>query len=95
MNNDNIIKYVGLAIKSGDVVFGVDKILNSSIVKLVVYSKELKKNSYDRLVRFCDNHNIKLVICDIEKIYPNRNCMAIGISNKNICKIINNGEING
>ncbi|MCR4661368.1 MAG: hypothetical protein K5765_05115 [Clostridia bacterium] len=95
MNNFNVEKYVGLAIKSGKVYFGVEKIELSKNTKLIVFSSNISKNSFEKLQKIADIKKIHLVSCDIEKIYPNRNCKAIGIVDTNLCKIIEYGVNNG
>ena len=91
MNLIDIIKYYNLALKSGSVIFGLDNIKKHKDIGVVIVSKELAQNSYDKICLHCKKFNIKILLLannDFIKLSNNDNVKCIGISNKNIANII-------
>lgn len=86
---DKIKAYVGFAIKSNKIVYGVDNILLSRQVHVVIYDVDLADNSLSKLTKYLENNNIEGLKTDKLKEIVNRdNCKVIGIKDKNLSKAI-------
>ena len=86
-----IKSYVGYAIRSRNALFGVNNITSTFGVKLpqvILYDALLSENSKEKLLLFANRNGIKVFCVDIEDIYPNKNCKAIGIKEKNLSTAI-------
>ena len=94
MQINKIRSYVGFAIRSGKALFGVDNIVGARRDPfLVLYDDRLKENSTKKLLRRCEN--FKVIRLALQEILPGRNCLAIGICDKNLAQaIINEVEEN-
>lgn len=83
----NVFSYVGYAIKARKAVFGVDNLFNKKCF-VVLYDKSLSDNSKDRVMKYLSKSNTKGFVVDVEELYPNKNCKAIGISDRNLASAI-------
>ena len=91
-----IKSYVGFAIKSGKIVYGVDNIIKYS-PKYVFIDEFLAPNSKKKLINFLENKDIKYIVIEISQIIQNENCKAFGLLDNNLIKaikkVINKGEL--
>lgn len=82
-----IRSYVGFAIKAGKAKIGVDNIVTAKKTPYVIlYDERLSQNSKEKLFRKCTDK--KLFLVPMDEIYPNKNCLAIGISEVNLAGAI-------
>ena len=91
MNLIDIVKYYNLALKSGSVIFGIDNIKKNKNISVVIVSKELAQNSYDKICLHCKKFNIKILFLennDFIKLANNDNVKCIGVTNKDIANIM-------
>lgn len=87
--NELVFTYVGLAIRARKVSFGVDGIISKkSKPFIVLIDNTLGESGKDKLNRYTTQNNISLFVVDMEKIYPNKNCKALGIYEKNLALTI-------
>ena len=84
----NVFSYVGYAIKSRSAVFGVDNIAANRKSKVVLYDDDLSDNGKERLMKVIEKNKIRGFIADIEELYPDHNCKAIGITDINLASAI-------
>ena len=90
-----INSYVGFAIKSGNVKYGVENIVKSRSVVILI-DNTLSVSSKDKINVFALKKNIKVYEMRIEDFYKDKNCKAIGIEDKNLAMaIIKEMEENG
>lgn len=81
---NKIETFIGFAIKSGAVQYGVDNIIKSgSRIQLVLINGEEETSSKQKIVKFCNRNNIKVKILK-EKSFQLKNVQAIGILNENL-----------
>ena len=88
--NDDWVKYVGLARKAGAVLFGQDNILSARnapylvIVSINEASQKINKKIYN----FIANKNIKLIKFSdsLDKYLGTQNCKVIGITNRELAE---------
>lgn len=80
--------YIGYAIKSGNIVFGVENIVSCRKVKVILADKTLSENSYDKVRFFANKMNIKIFRIVVEDYYKGRNCKAMGITESNLSAAI-------
>lgn len=88
MKNRTVNSYVGYAIKSRNVLFGVDNIVGRKLSYVVLYDEKIGKSSLDKLTVYMDKKQIKGFCVNVEDYYPDRNCKAIGITEKNLAAAI-------
>lgn len=83
--------YVGFAIKSRDIKFGVDDIVKMKSVKLIIASKSLGESSLAKLKKFAAIKNMEVTMLDkdlFNQIMQSENIKAIAISNENLAEAI-------
>ncbi len=91
-----INSYVGFAIKSGKIKYGVENIIVQSKSFVILIDKTLSVGSKDKINVFAMKKNIKVYETRIEDFYKDKNCKAIGIEDKNLAMaIIKEMEENG
>ena len=90
MNNDKIARYVGFAVKSGKIVFGLDNFPGKKRqLKLVLADITLSGGSLEKAKRLCSEYNIPLIeISDVEGLTGKSGCKAAGITEDNLSKEI-------
>jgi hypothetical protein len=88
MKNSVITSYVGYAIKEKKALFGLNGIIGMKIPYVVLYDDTLSNGSKDKLLTYLTKHGIEGFCVDVERIYPNRNCKAIGVTDKNLASAI-------
>ena len=85
-----INSYVGYAIKSRNVLFGIANITGKRKSYVVLYDNKLSNTSKEKLFVYLKQNNIEGFCVDVESLYPNKNCLAIGITEKNLASAIIN-----
>lgn len=80
--NQKIKTYVNLAIKSGQVVRGTDKILQLKRAEIIILSPSLSENAKSKIEK-----NIKTTILTIGDVLPD-NCLALAILNNSLSQAI-------
>ena len=88
---DKAKTYVGFAIKSGAIKYGVDDICKCKKSELIVLSDALKESSTNKVLSFATkNHKdlLKLSLDDFEKLLDNNSVKAIAILDKNLALAI-------
>lgn len=91
MDIKKIKSYLGFAIKSGDIVYGVDNILKNKCC-LVIYSENLSENSINKLKNYINKTNnfiIGVNFNEMCELVDNDSVLAFGIKNKELAKAIN------
>lgn len=82
-----IRSYVGFAVKAGKAKIGVDNIISAKKTPYVIlYDERLSQNSKEKLFRKCADKKIFPV--SMEEVFPNKNCLAIGIAEVNLAGAI-------
>ncbi|MFA6866698.1 MAG: hypothetical protein WCR54_04190 [Clostridia bacterium] len=91
MNNTKIKSYVGFAIKSGKILYGVDMIiLSRKKPYIVLIDDNISENSLSKLQNKLSQYKIEVENVNMEEIFPNKNCKALGIMDRNLAKAIIN-----
>ena len=88
---DKLIAYLGFALKSGNLVFGVDNIeAKANKVVIAIFDDTLSDNSCNKLHNLVSRTNIKLYNSDIlmDELLGRNNCKAIGITSKDLANAI-------
>lgn len=83
--------YVGFAIKSRAIKYGVDDICKCKKVELIVMCETLQESSTKKLVNFSAKNNIELLKLGLEKfeiLLDNKSVKAIAILDKNLALAI-------
>ena len=88
MKKRAVVSYVGYAIKSRNILYGVDNIVGKKVCGVVLYDRALGKSSLDKLKTFLAKKGVKGFCVDVEDYYPGKNCKAIGITDKNLASAI-------
>ena len=79
--------YLGFAIKSRAIKFGVDDILKMKSAKLIIVSDDLKESSEKKVLSYSQKNNIellKLTLDDFQKLLDNNNIKAVAITDENL-----------
>jgi len=83
---NKIHSLLGLCIKAGKLVFGVDNILKSAtLTKLVLYDNALSQNGVDKIVNKFANSRIKIqcVPFCLATLVHKESCKAVAVIDKN------------
>lgn len=86
-----IKSYIGFAIKSREITYGVDDIVKTKKSKLILASKELGESSLSKLKGFADSKNIEVILfdsADFAEVVQNENIKAVSTENKNLAEAI-------
>lgn len=79
--------------KSGEILYGYDKIKVAKKVEIVLADKTMSEKSLKEIKFLCQKNNIKLILCEeaLEQKVNKKNCKLIGITNRNLADgILNN-----
>ncbi|MEG1509100.1 MAG: hypothetical protein RR454_01475 [Clostridia bacterium] len=93
MINSKVKTYIGFAIKSNKVIWGLDNLLTTKkIPYLIVIDNTLGEVSSRKLQQWLDKNNIPKVEIDepLAGIFNKQNCKLIGIRNKELANAIIN-----
>lgn len=97
MNQNKLASYLGFSIKSGEVVFGFDNLLETrKKIKLVIYCHTVNPKIEDKLFRLCEYKNWALVKIEKEtlsELIGRENCKVMGLINKDLSKAVLSQEI--
>ena len=89
---DKFRTYIGFAIKSKSIVYGVDNIeSNLAKVCMVIIDKSLSDNSLNKLQNVVSKANIKIFTIDnitLDELLHTSNCKAIGLTSVNLASAI-------
>lgn len=89
MATSRLKSFVGFAVKAGKAIYGVDNITTGrKRPYLILYSAALSERSAKNLTEYADKYGIETATTDMEEILPNRNCKALGISDKNLAEAV-------
>ena len=83
--------YLGFAIKSGKVIYGVDNIeAKANKVAIVIFDDSLSDNSCNKLINIAKRYKLPVYNLDIllDELLGKNNCKAIGILSKDLAKAI-------
>jgi len=84
--------FIGFAIKSGNVLFGVDSTKrNKGKIYLIIISSDLSENSKKTAAEIAKRHNSPMLICGeggVERAVHKTNCKFIAIKDKNLSEAI-------
>ena len=92
MNVTKIKAYYGFAVKSNNIIFGTDGIIDKKPLAVFV-SDVLSENSQKKVKNICDLYELKLIKInkiDMDKITQNQKIMAFGISDRNLAEAVIN-----
>ena len=92
MNLNKIKTYMGFAIKSRQIVFGVDSIKEKN-VHIIIYSKSLSESSKSGCVKVSEKNNCKVYEILDEEMFTlvnNEKIKAFAILNQELAKAIEN-----
>lgn len=87
MNKEKIKTYIGFAIKSNAVCYGIDNLKKN--IKLVLYNETISNNSIDKIKKFCEELKVLSIQLNLEdsKLLPD-GVKVLGIKNINLAKAI-------
>lgn len=92
LNHCKIKSYIGFAIKSRCIKYGVDDILKLKTVHLILSSDSLAKSSSEKLLAFANKKNcehFKLSLNDFLQLFDgNENVKAVAIVDSNLASAI-------
>ena len=94
MKIEKIKTYLGFAVKSGNIIFGSDKLFESKKRSfLVLICSTQNEKVTNKVVNFCKKDNIKFIkLKDIilAELLGRDNCKVVGISDFNLANAITN-----
>ena len=82
----NIKGYLGFALKSKNILFGIDQIIENKKPAFVILYSNLSENSFTKLKKFATYNNIYSKQVE-EEVLP-LGCKAIAITEKNLAQAI-------
>ena len=89
--------YIGFAIKSREIKYGVDDIIKMRNPKLILASHVLGESSLAKLNKFAQTKNMEVILLDSAvflELMQNENIKAIAIDNENLAEAINKNLTN-
>ncbi len=94
MKIDKVKSYLGFAIRSGKIIFGVDKLLESKKrPQLILICSTQNEKVTNKVVRYAKNEKIpyiKLKDLVLGEIVSRDNCKVIGILDLNLAQAVKN-----
>ncbi len=91
MKTEKIKTYINFAIKSRDIIFGLDNILKLNNIELIISSTSLGNSSEKTLKNFVKNKNLSHYALDdvlFRNIIKGENVKVFALKNKNLAKPI-------
>lgn len=91
MRNNKFEAYIGFSIKSGKIIFGFDKIVESKKgLALVIFDESTNVKIVNKLISFCEYKNITLVKSKVllKDLTKRDNVKAVGLLDKNLASAI-------
>ena len=89
--------YIGFAIKSREIKYGVDDIIKMRNPKIILSSNMLGESSLAKLKKFAKTKNMEVNLLDanmFSQIMQSENIKAIAIENQNLAEAINKNLTN-
>lgn len=91
-NLSKIKTYIGFSIKSGQIIYGADTLIETKKrVKLIITCKSLASSTCERVKEFASKKGVQVVCFDeilLEDLVNKKNCKVIGLLNKNLAQAI-------
>lgn len=84
---DKAKTYIGFAIKSRAIKYGVDDIVKCKKIELIIVSDSLQESSFNKITRFSMQNNIDLLKIGLENfeiLLDNNSIKAVAILDKNL-----------
>lgn len=92
MRKDKIKSYLGFSIRSGNVIFGSDKLFESSkLPKLFLICSTQNEKVTNKVLKYCENNNIKAIKLDslvLADLIGRENCKVIGVLDLHLAEAI-------
>lgn len=83
MPQNRLFTFVGFAIKSRKVIYGVDNLVTAKRKpEIILYSELLGENSRKSLVAYADKNMIERYEVNLDEILSGKNCKALGITDR-------------
>lgn len=92
MELNKIKTYINFAIRSGAIIYGVDDIVKSKLVKLIVVSDTLSENSKQKLEKYIINKKVEKLEIKKEifnELLQNESIKIFAITDANLAKAVN------
>lgn len=89
--------YIGFAIKSREIKYGVDDIIKMRNPKLILASDTLGESSLAKLKKFAQTKELKVILLGLEvfsELMQSENIKAFAIENENLADAINKNLTN-
>lgn len=87
-----IESYLGFAIRSGNVIFGYDKLFDcKKTPKLVLVCSTQNEKVSNKVLNFCTDNNIECIKLDnliLSDLIKRENCKVIGVLDENLANAI-------
>ncbi len=80
--------YIGFAIKSGRIVYGVDNILQKRKAYVALLDAALAENSRKKVIEYLDNKHIPYFVADLTIYMHKQNCKAVAITDEHLADAI-------
>ncbi len=93
MDINKIKSYIGFAIKSGQIIYGLDNIeVYRKKIHLILVSNTISDNSLEKIQKLANQRNLDILCLDdsIENITKRKNCKILAITNFELAKAIKN-----
>ena len=93
MDINKIKSYIGFAIKSGQIVYGIDNIeVYRKKIHLIIVSNTISDNTISKLQNIASKRNYDVIRLEsnLEDITKRKNCKIIAITNFELAKAIKN-----
>lgn len=90
-NNNKLKSYLGFAIKSRSIVFGIENIAKAKQIKLVLISNKLTQSGKNKILNLCEKKNLKYINIDEElfdEIIQKAGIKIVAITDKNLSDAI-------
>lgn len=91
MEINKIKTYLNFAIRSRNIAFGVDDILKSRNIEVVIFSDLLAETSRNKLNNFATKKQICILQVsgdEMKELLQNESVKAVGVTDKNLAKAI-------
>lgn len=91
MEQNKIKTYINFAKRSRTLIFGVDDIIKSKKVEIVLYSDLLAESSKKKLINFSKSNNVfekEIENKIMNELLQNESVKAVGVTDKNLANAI-------
>lgn len=91
MEQNKIKTYINFAKRSRTLIFGVDDIIKSKKVEIVLYSDLLAESSKKKLINFSKSNNVfekEIENKTMNELLQNESVKAVGVTDKNLANAI-------